>query len=277
MKLTPAEISSLCEGQGLSEITMVKASKRGISDVDDISVVTNLRILDLSYNELKSTSLKNLKWSKCLKHLDISNNEIININNLSDLENLEVLILGKNSIKDIGVCINFKKLKALIANDNQITSTVGIISGLRNLNSLVLSRNKIREFNLPNEMKFLTKLTLSHNELHDFPKVFFCPVLKELRLNGNKITFLPDLETSVPTLELLDLGNNLIKSEDALDKIASLRKLRNLSIKGCPIMDETSLKGKISETVSKFKFLEFFNGNIVSCKTKKRSKRMRRT
>lgn len=123
-------------------------------------------------------------------------------------------------------------------------------------------------------MLLLTKLTLSHNALHEFPDLTSCPALKELRLNSNMIANIPSgLESRIPLLEILDLGNNPIIREGEILKLLPLRRLKNLSTKGCPFEEKSADASKRSKILSKLSRLEVFNGRLLDPKKAKRNQR----
>lgn len=59
--------------------------------------------------------------------------------------------------------------------------------------------------------------------------------LKELRLNHNKLTSFPADLSALASLRTLEAGSNPIASLDALQPLAGLPALRQLSLKGCPV------------------------------------------
>lgn len=58
--------------------------------------------------------------------------------------------------------------------------------------------------------------------LTEFPSVFHIESLKELNLNGNKISSIPDEITKLAHLTQLDLGNNLIENVQSLSVFQSM-------------------------------------------------------
>ena len=61
-----------------------------------------------------------------------------------------------------------------------------------------------------------------HNELREFPPVFHTTSLKELNLNSNKISSIPDAITKLVHLTQLDLGNNLLENVKVLSVFARM-------------------------------------------------------
>lgn len=162
-------------------------------------------------------------------------------------------------------------LKALILNNNKFTGFPVSSAHLpSSLDTLVLSHNEIND--LPAKMlrsvPFLSKLSCSHARLHAVPDLSHCQELKELRLASNKIISLAQIEKLVAlSLEILDLGHNLITKRSELERLFHFKKLTSLNIRGnlSPEEDEDFLKAARKQLPS----LKNFNGR--SLEEKKRS------
>ena len=126
----------------VAAITTLTASSKGIISLEGIEALTNLKTLDLSYN-----------------------NSISDITPLYGLTNLTSLDLSTNNISDIGTS-NFKNLTKLTYLDlgvNNFSSIDPVIAGLTNLTYLDISFNNIQNVQT-NEFKELTNLqTLKMN------------------------------------------------------------------------------------------------------------------
>ena len=93
--------------------------------MDDLSNFLELRHLDLSNNELSSSdSLSGLKHLESLQQLNLSHNQLADLNFLS-FTTVRILNIAHNQITSLQVLPTLKpkpsRLIALIANDNQIT------------------------------------------------------------------------------------------------------------------------------------------------------------
>ena len=82
-----------------------------------------------------------------VKILDLANNEITDLDNLSDLSNIEELYLSNNKIGYIDALSNLLKLRILDLSDNLIDDISPIIN-LPNLEYIDLSGNRIPEYQL---------------------------------------------------------------------------------------------------------------------------------
>ena len=101
-------------------------------------------------------------------------------------DELRVVNISQNHIVNIEPVCQYEKLQYLDASSNFIEEVNLYLPELRTLN---LENNKIKEFPVLGQMS----------------------KLKELNLNTNKITSLENAEVGyVPSLEKLDLGENLI-------------------------------------------------------------------
>lgn len=130
----------------------------------------------------------------------------------------------------------------------------------------VLSHNKIETMPSLPTLKDLTKLSVAHNRIRLVPDLSGNEVLRELRLNDNKITTLPDTLRRCSSLEILDLGNNLLKEwryrKQSVNKgvvfcmlkfyhfsdvapLGSLLKLTNLNLKGNPVASKEGYREKV--------------------------------
>lgn len=139
---------------------------------------------------------------------------------------LQCLFLTNNRLKKIEKLEHCVNLKELVLRQN----TIAVIEGLDtlvNLEELDMYMNSITE--LPENAfvanKLLRKLDLSFNEvrgLANFPSANF-PMLEEVYFIGNKIKAISAL--SIPTLKLLELGDNRIRTMENLDQVPNLESL----------------------------------------------------
>ena len=72
-----------------------------------------------------------------------------------------------------------------------------------------------------------------HNQLTEFPPVFHLTYLKELNLNSNKISSIPDEITQLQHLVQLDIGNNLIENVQSLEIFSQMPVFDLLFIINC--------------------------------------------
>ena len=127
---------------------------------------------------------------------------------------------------------------------------------LTGLNTLVLSHNNLDSLEGIGALTQLTKLSCSHNNLRLFPDLERNEQLKELRMSNNKILTIPHELHNLASLQILDLGNNLFTSYDAVLALSALRQLTNLTLKGNPICDLPDYREKILEICPDLRILD---------------------
>ena len=128
-----------------------------------------------------------------LKKLDLSGNCISNIVQLSNLSNLEELVLSHNLVANINPLKSLKELKKLDLSGNCISNIVQL-SNLSNLEELVLSHNLVTNINPLKNLKELKKLDLSGNSVEELqPDFLKClSSLKSFRISMNPLLNIPD-------------------------------------------------------------------------------------
>ncbi len=103
---------NLHKDKGFSCITELDFYDNQIEKIENLSQLTTLEILDLSFNKLKR--IENLDELINLRKLYFVHNQISKIENLDALVQLEMLELGDNQIKTIeNLNLNLKNLSQL--------------------------------------------------------------------------------------------------------------------------------------------------------------------
>lgn len=93
----------------------------------------------------------------------------------------------------------------------------------------------------------MTKLSAAHNQLTQVPDLSHNLLLKEIRLNDNKITEIPETLRKCNAIEIMDFGNNLIADWKDIAPLGSLLKLHSLNLKGNPLAKKKDYLEKASK------------------------------
>lgn len=197
-----------------------------------------------------------------LKQLNLMNNSLSDISNISSFTNLEVINLSHNLIDNIPAKAFSKltNLRTLLLNDNQLkTIKIGFI---------------IPAFQL-------IELDLSYNELVKFKINGICPKLEQLIINGNNLTSLDiNFKEIAPKLKAINLSDNELNCEVLTKTVTKLEKdgiyIRtgynhnlkhnyefNVNGIGCDYVDEEDVIGR-----KDFENLEIKLTNLINSKFK---------
>ncbi|XP_017891797.2 leucine-rich repeat-containing protein 49 [Ceratina calcarata] len=213
--------------------------RRGLTTFPNIIGEPRLRLLSLQHNLL--TRIENSSFFQLSKlvFLDLYDNQIERICNFEVLENLRVLLIGKNRIKKIEGLKQLSKLEVLDLHGNQIVQ-ISDLNNLASLKVLNVAGNNIK--------------TIGQ---HDFRGL---ASLKELNLRRNKIKRLSGFDETLQ-LQKLYLSNNDIQKIEDIGSLAKALQLREITIDGNPI----TLNGDyISFLVSYLPNLQFLSAMPIT-------------
>lgn len=203
--------------------------------------LTQLTILDLSYNSLKSLPTEFFVKSTLLQWLSLSNNMVSEImENVFDvLTELAYLNLAGNNISNLksGIFAGLHSLKVLDLRRNHLTTFKGEFfitwrSNGTNVEKLDLSDNQI-SYLFPTSFKVhpnLRRINLARNKFNFFPAELITGLefLQHIDLSGNVLKTLEEFEFGrLPRLRILNLNNNDIEiiSETAFHNSTQLQIL----------------------------------------------------
>ncbi|XP_011067131.1 PREDICTED: uncharacterized protein LOC105153781 isoform X2 [Acromyrmex echinatior] len=207
--------------------------RRGLTTFPNVIGESKLRLMSLQHNLLTKIESSNLSQLTKLVFLDLYDNQIEKVCDFDFLENLRVLLLGKNRIRKIEGLKQLLKLEVLDLHGNQIQQITGLenlsslkvlnlagnniktvgcndFQGLFSLKELNLRRNKLKRLLGFDETPQLQKLYLSNNDIHkieDMSSLAKALQIKEITIDGNPVTLNTDyisfLVSYLPSLQLL--------------------------------------------------------------------------
>ncbi|MDD3818297.1 MAG: CotH kinase family protein [Actinomycetota bacterium] len=229
-----------------------------VQDISFISRLTNLKELNLSYNNARDFSpLGNLNN---LEILDLSSTGITDLSSLKNVTSLKELDLRDNSgIKDISALSNLKELEYLNLNSSKGVESIAPITNLTNLKTLILRNVNVGdEVNLLKNLKNLERLNIRNCNIPDISFVTGLTKLKELKLRDNirikDISALSNLkemeylnihsnnkiESIAPITNLTNLKTLIMRNVNAGEEaelLTDLVNLQRLNIRNCNISD----------------------------------------
>ncbi|KAL1514064.1 hypothetical protein ABEB36_003387 [Hypothenemus hampei] len=256
----------------------ISLDRRGLTHVPIIEAEPRLRLLSLQHNLIMDLETINRQKFLTLVFLDVYDNQLEQIKYLDTLENLRVLLMGKNRIKRIEGLDSLKKLEILDLHGNQIKHasglsklielkvlnlagnqicTVGVkdLDGLKSLEELNLRRNRLKKLLGCGDLTCLVKLFLSNNDLQgveDINSIAKAQNIREISVDGNPVFLSGDcvsfLVSYLPHLVKL----NGMQITDQVRK-AAMAWRRNKETSNIAFMDlttETTLNHRREEVIS---------------------------
>ncbi|KAJ3098545.1 hypothetical protein HDU97_003928 [Phlyctochytrium planicorne] len=193
---------------------------------DSLNELVNLKTLSLSglfnqfeeeeYNPIsfpeEMGGLRSLQEMYVQIRSNFLENKIESIDNIRDLPNVTLLILGSNSIKHVPATLaTLTNLQTLHLSYNNINTITGDFSGLVSLKKLFLGGNhlsSLRNFVSPPNLK---EVDIGYNDFEAVPQVFAnISSLESLDATRNFIKSLPDPHEIPQSLSKLQLSINCI-------------------------------------------------------------------
>uniref|UniRef100_UPI00037BB718 leucine-rich repeat domain-containing protein n=1 Tax=Paenibacillus fonticola TaxID=379896 RepID=UPI00037BB718 len=209
----------------LLTITELQVINGGISSLDGIQYLTNLRKLILNENNISDISL--LSSLQSLAHLELKNNQIKNVAPLSGLSQLTELYLGGNSITDYSPLagifgqLNGKDFALPGNNEDQVISFDDPYFEQAVRTSIQKPKGEIRV----QDVNGITELRIySNDNLSNLEGIQYFTDLKYLTIRGTDVKDITRLE-QLKKIETLNLGDNQIEDISVLGKLTNIRTL----------------------------------------------------
>jgi Leucine-rich repeat (LRR) protein/GTPase SAR1 family protein len=236
-------IGSLSNLGDIPNVVYLFASNNRINNIYGVTDFKKLKFLDLSHNMIDHIPI-GFSTLTAIYLLEISNNCIQCLSNISTLTNLkyfnaannyineikedgvspsiEELILNNNRLSVLSIWPSMPNLKRLYAVENSIEE---IIAGNNNsLSSLVLFKNRITTLDFIKECSNLIFLEVSNNRIRTFELEGFYSKLLTLTANNNNISGEISL-ANCPAIEDVVLYKNNIQKVSGIQGLSSLRKI----------------------------------------------------
>jgi Leucine-rich repeat (LRR) protein len=180
---------------------------------------------ELNVSNQEIVRISNLCDVNALRKLNISFNKLQSLDGIDQLPQLRELFAYSCFIDDISNLSSVNKLEKLFLQNNKISAVGSTLSAMNKLSELRLDKNKI----LAIEKSLLACaslkiLNLAHNSLSVCDGIRGLQFLTELNLSNNNIKSLTGLK-GLPNLRELDLSYNQLKALDGIQYLSSLEIL----------------------------------------------------
>ena len=235
-----------------SDQTIENNESRNTYILNESNEVIGLNLLDN-----KISDLSELSTFQNLTKLYLKNNQIVDLSPISSLINLKKLDLSENHIVEISNLSTLPQLTHLYLNNNHIVD-ISCVSALENLTCLNLDYNQIVDITTLSSLTSLTILHLNNNKIADISTLSKLVNLHFLNLNRNLIIDISSLSalTSLHSLNLT--GNSIVE----VSPLASLKLLSSLHLMDNQIKEISALS-----TMSNLSFLDLDNNQISDIST----------
>ena len=225
----------------LSNLKLLDMSGNNITEIDGnlLKGLSSLVELDLSKNKIKFIP-NSIQFLVFLEVLKFSNNQLLEIpEELGCLTRLKKLFLNENSLQFLPKNIFSKMigLEEIYIYKNRLEnicdSSSSIFDNMKHLKFLDIHSNYLTIFNIFTEMPILDSLLLSYNQISKINGLDQCSNLTNLDLNNNKITEFPPDILKLKKLSTLNLQNNDLNSIP--NTLGLMNNLVRLNIEGNPL------------------------------------------
>ncbi len=182
LDISSSSIESIDGLQACTNVIELYINDNKISELDYLSGLSNLSVLIADNNNISDVDL----LPASLTYLNVSRNNLTDIEGVQYTNNLEYLFADENNISNIDCLENKNKLKSLSLSINTI-SDIAVLSGCTELTYLNLSHNGITDVSSLNVLKKLRDLRLSNNTISNItliPNVKY----RNLYLENNSIS-----------------------------------------------------------------------------------------
>lgn len=183
---------------------------------DEQRAIAAERIVDAYLNKRLTLDLSKLNLTSLPTHiaslsglmqLNLSTNQLTDIEPLRNLSNLIQLDLPHNQLSHIDALSNLTGLLFLELVSNKLTS-LRALSTLSQLRSLGLDNNAITDINPLSALTQLGMLTLSNNQITDASPLAHLSAIEHINISQNRLTYIPPGLLELPKTSLIYLISN---------------------------------------------------------------------
>lgn len=182
----------------------------------------------------RDAALRSRKLRSNLRQLTLCSKNNQKIILPDDIDEIEVLNLGNNSLQELpeGLGSTLNNLRILVLRRNKFTAVPGVVFELGQLVELDMSHNCLRGLSEDvGQLKGLKKLCISHNKIQHLPsQIGTLKFLEELDISFNDLRDLPKSFSNLAKLRALDADHN--KLNQFPTEILALSDLEELDCSG---------------------------------------------
>jgi len=179
-----------------------------------------LGLTELACIRAEIENLAGLEYAQNLQVLFLRGNRIRDLSALANLDSLRKINLSKNEIQDLGPLAGLVNLVDLDVHANSIED-LSPLAGLVNLERLIIRLNQIEDISPLSGLVRLEELVLRHNRIQDISALGGLTLLRDLTINNNLIDDISIL-SGLEDLRTVWLNHNRIDDLAALGGLLHL-------------------------------------------------------
>ena len=215
LNISGNNIQNLKGLESFINLSKLNASENSFTTIEPLKYCTNITELIVSNSPVSNNNTA-ISQMKQLKRLDLSNTAMTNINNINTLINsyeeweepyMEDLNISNNNLENIDGIEKFKSLQSLYVANNKI-SDISKLNALEVLKVLNVSNNNIKDITSLKDITTLRTLNISNNSISDISSVY--RGITALYFSGNKVKDISSL-SRLTSLTNLSMNNNQIE------------------------------------------------------------------
>lgn len=191
------------------ETLLLASNNLSTGDLKNIAKYTHLQTLDISTNNLRD--IQYLTKMKSLTSLHIGYNKLKDIKPLASLKKLKHLDISSTNTEDLSELYSLVQLESLDVRNNFIENIKGI-EKLKSLSSLILNQTEIEDISMLPQLKNLEKLYIRNTNIKDFSPLLAMPQLKILSIDGADLATIEKLKKALPNTFISYYSQNLSKN-----------------------------------------------------------------
>ncbi|XP_069085726.1 leucine-rich repeat and IQ domain-containing protein 1 isoform X2 [Pleurodeles waltl] len=270
--LPGCSLSTLSECTKLQSLTLRRC---GLTALEGLDKCSDLKYIDVQENSIQ---ILNCEALENLCTILLSSNRLTSIHGLDGCPNLKNLELSYNKITRIGGLEGLRRLQRLVIDHNQLISTKGLeatptvmyldfsfnhlteLEGIHKCGLLQILKLQGNNLSKPPDLEnqvLLRELYLDDNSVTALEVISSCwlPLLQNLSLSQNSLTHLAPLSAFL-SLEKLDISNNCLSElQNVLRWIDGCENLRELSLNGNPLLQDSDWKCSLMKILPGLKIL----------------------
>ena len=183
---------------------------------------TSVITLRIDNNQL--TNVDGLSNLTSVNNLDLHNNQLTNVDGLRNLTSVEFIHLYENQLTNVDRLSNLTSVKDLNLHNNQLTNVNGL-SNLTSASTLNIYNNKLTDVDGLSKLTSAKHLDLSNNQITNVYGLRNLMSASFLNLFNNKLTNV-DVLSNLKSASILYLNNNKLTNVNGLSNLTSVQNIQ---------------------------------------------------